>query len=389
MNELAVAVQSGQTLPEALIHELRGYLKDIAAVLGLPGATVSATTAQLPDAAIRITINDETSFVLGSVAGVEVIVTALHEYRQKWLSRGAAADVGGAIAPDAPLELFHQVANRLLHRGFALHHLRDVDWEQAGPAVEIAEAVISKQTARIALRGADYEGPLPSVVDWLWDELGLIVPEVRAEHGQDNVLLNDLHLPRDQTEWREQLVRTAAERYAGSLLTAQVADFLITRLADDFPQVVRATRERWSTAQLTSAFRVLLDRGLPITDLRAVLEALAEAFPSGPPDEHGSDVASAVQPFLGLTSLRRYIINGEVQVHRVDPLEAMSEATVVALHDELVRLTLPPGCLLLADPATAALVRPAIRPRFPELRVVTHADIPADVEVNTFGVLRL
>lgn len=61
--------------------------------------------------------------------------------------------------------------------------------------------------------------------------------------------MNDVRLPAIEMPWWHplfegvaDLVRAAAGRHAGSLLTRHVVDFLLDRLAESFPQVVGAAR---------------------------------------------------------------------------------------------------------------------------------------------------
>ena len=394
MSDLRVTIEAGQALPAELVDQLTEHLTCAVADLGLRGrALVHTATAALPDRATKVTINDGPGFVLGAVDTWDTVATALHEFRWAWLSSRTAAEIGADMAAGAKPGLFHQVACQLIRRGFAVHHLDEVHWARDGSASDTAETVMAAQTVRLGLRRQD-ESPITGVEDWLWEEFGLIIPAVQVRPGQDQAVLNDLRVPGVEEPAQAHNVQAMAQRYAGSLLTAQIVEFLLVQLADVFPQVTSAARRLWSAERLTSALRSLLDDGIPITDMRAVLEALLEAYPDGAPDPHSTDIVSGVRPYLGLTAIRRHLTNGVLPVCRIktdrpSAHEALSEAATAALHEDVLASGMSPNTLLLTDPVTAPLVRSAIRPRFPGLRVVIPAELPAGVKTTTEHELRL
>ena len=63
-------------------------------------------------------------------------------------------------------------------------------------------------------------------------------------------------------------------RFAGALLSTDIVDFMLQRLATTFPDLVARTEQVYSHRQLAQVLRNLLDEEISVRDLRSILESL-------------------------------------------------------------------------------------------------------------------
>jgi hypothetical protein len=408
MTGLDVQLEASEPLPADLLDRLRDHLDDAVADLGLPGpARVRTAVDAVPGDAVRVTVGDA-RFVLGAAPGWYVVAGALHAHRAAWITGPVAEELRAEIAPGAEPELFRAAARELARRGVAVRHLTAPGDRADGTTV--AEAAMATRTARVDVRVAPADVEVTPVepeillglAEELWTRLGLVLPAVALRPdaglppGTAEAVVNDVRLPAVDSQWYfglesvvTDVVRAAASDHAGSLVTAQVVDFLLDRLAESFPNVVRAARQRWSVERLTSALRVLLDEGVPTTDLRAVLEACLEGARGD-----GDDPLSGTRPRIGLAMVRPLLDGGVLHVHRLGDgraggESALSEHTVAALHDDLGVAGVMAGDVLLAEGGLAPNVRAAVRPRFPYVRVLSVDDVPLGIDVEARGAVLL
>lgn len=129
---------------------------------------------------------------------------------------------------------------------------------------------------------------------------------------------------------------------------------------------------------------MLLDEGVPIADLRAVLEACLEG---GQDASDEDELVAAARPRIGLAMVRRHLTAGTLRAHRVSDgrpaaRSSMSESTVAALHEDLLALGVAAGSVLLADAILAPRVRDVVRARFPDVSVITADDLLPAIDVH-------
>lgn len=399
-----VLLEAGAALPDELTGDLFNHLDGARADLELPGPLrLSTGIAALPDDAIRVTTNGD-QFLLGAATGWDVVASAMHVRRHAWVDQAPAGST------DEGRRCFLSAARELVRRGVAVSRLSaarmDVHGDDPSAA---AEEAIAGTTARMSVRyrpgdrdveewlDSDRLGLLPQV---LWAALGLVVPDVVAEPepeltaGTVQVVINDVRLPAvgppgGDLGWP---ILLSARQHAGSLLTRQIVSFQLDRLAELYPELVVATRKRWSDGHITVVLRELLDEGVRIGDLRAILEACLEgAQHSG----DSSDLAAAARPRIGLALVRPYVTGGgTLRVTRLrcgwDRAKGrLSDGSVAVLHQKLAEVRAGEGSVLLTDSGMGPVVRDAVRIRFPGITLITEDELPPGVRVDSEDELLL
>lgn len=193
----------------------------------------------------------------------------------------------------------------------------------------------------------------------------------------------------------------ALARHAALLLGVQEAQALLDGLEPAAPALVREAARQLPPALLAEVLRRLLEEGVPIRPLRAVLEALLEA--GGAARGAGPLTAAARR------ALRRHIGHraaggGPLAALLLDP--AAERAVRESLLGELPALE-PDRAALLLDALARALeaageppvllvsgdVRRAVRllvaPRYPRLQVLAYDELPPEQPVRPVGRLAL
>lgn len=216
-------------------------------------------------------------------------------------------------------------------------------------------------TVLLDLRGDDHDLVLQSVDRWLQDDLGLRLPPVgvvadpELPLGSVAVRINDVTgiairlpahdefvvearanilkdrgidgratlLPRefkigclvpseqrdlldssfqvwDRKETVALLLRYELERLASRLVTLPAVEFAIGQLEPYAPDLVQEALSRFSTPEITRISRALIDEGVPVRDLEAVLERLVQfrEVPVNSPDESLLDDAIPMNPAI-------------------------------------------------------------------------------------------
>lgn len=245
--------------------------------------------------------------------------------------------------------------------------------------------LVNDTVDRLALMGVE---EAVATINPVTSKPGAIVPAQHASQLQDWGL----------TTWDdlEYLVLVAAgslRRHADWLVDPQVTEQLLARLSDDFPVLVRAARKAVGIDQITIVMRALLAEGVPIRDLRTILESLVEHSLLDVETEPIAFVRTALAGTIagGLARQSRTVV-----VYLLDPrfetLVAESSdgfpgpaqsLLVEAVLDELGHL--PPTAqtpALLVPDRLRLPVRRLLRGPVPELTVVSYGDIPSRFNVQ-------
>jgi type III secretory pathway component EscV len=193
------------------------------------------------------------------------------------------------------------------------------------------------------------------------------------------------------------LVMAGAVRLrAGSLLTPDLAEWLVRRLGGALPELVAAVEARVPAEVVTNTLRELLADGVPIRDLRRILQALLRYETDTETRDRWDDRSMCVRSTLAdvihqkLTSsantLVVYIVDPALE-QRFDMIDGRrtspaQDDAVLALRQavetemrHLPRAVRRPA-ILVADNVRRA-VRAAVRPQFPDLMVIGYGDLRA------------
>ncbi|HET8732326.1 MAG TPA: FHIPEP family type III secretion protein, partial [Anaeromyxobacteraceae bacterium] len=193
----------------------------------------------------------------------------------------------------------------------------------------------------------------------------------------------------------------ALARHAALLLGVQEAQALLDGLEASAPALVREAARQLPPALLAEVLRRLLEEGVPIRPLRAVLEALLEA---GGAARGAGPLTAAARRALRRHIGHRAAAGGPLAALLLDP--AAERAVRESLLGELPALE-PDRAALLLDALARALeaagdppvllvsgdVRRAVRllvaPRYPRLQVLAYDELPPEQPVRPVGRLAL
>jgi hypothetical protein len=227
-------------------------------------------------------------------------------------------------------------------------------------------------------------------------------------------------------------VKAELRRQASRLLSIEDVEYMLARLDGVFPELVSATLEQVPLGDLTRVLRALLEEGVRIRDLRAILERLLQydtvpvdanrycvlddrlplpIDPPPPPAPPWSRYLAFVRSGRGLQNhlSHTYRVGGPValQVRAIHLAEQLEErvrdavaagagrpdsggtweetqaAVLAAVWEELSSLPdrAAPVVLLVRDPLTRRVVRDQIAGELPTLPVVVTAELRPDIEI--------
>ncbi len=193
-------------------------------------------------------------------------------------------------------------------------------------------------------------------------------------------------------------------QHAAELLGRQEVQALLTRIGKDAPTLVEdLVPKTFSLSTLQKVLQSLLEEGVPIRDMRTILEAFAEQA-GKLSDAH--DLTAAVRLALGRAITQQwYPGNGEMQVMGLDSnlervlSQALSTGANPGLEPGLAHTLLtetqraitrqqntglPP--VLLVQHALRAMLARFLRRSLPQLKVLSYAEVP---ETRTIKVVNL
>ena len=192
--------------------------------------------------------------------------------------------------------------------------------------------------------------------------------------------------------------------HAAELLGRQEVQSLLDRIGRDAPKLTEdLVPKTLSLTTLQKVLQNLLDEGVPIRDMRTILDALAEFAPKLA-DPH--DLSAAVRLALGRAITQQwYPGNGEMKVMGLSPnlerllqqalgtgpnpgLEPGLAQTLLAETQQAIErqhmLGLPP--VLLVQHVLRAMLARFLRRSLPQLKVISYAEVP---DTRTVKVVNL
>ncbi len=190
-------------------------------------------------------------------------------------------------------------------------------------------------------------------------------------------------------------------RHAALLLGVQEAQALLDGLEPSAPALVREAARQLPPALLAEVLRRLVEEGVPIRPLRAVLEALLEA---GGAARGAGHLAAAARRALRRHIGHRAAAGGQLQALLLDPaaeravresllgeLPALEPAQAALLLDGLARAIEAAGGanVLLVSSDVRRAVRLLVAPRYPRIQVLAYDELPPEQPVRPVGRLAL
>jgi type III secretion protein V len=189
-------------------------------------------------------------------------------------------------------------------------------------------------------------------------------------------------------------------RHAAQFLGVQETQALLDGLESSCPALVREVSQKVPPSLMTEVLRKLVEEGVSIRNLRAILEALAEPAAEGDANALAERARRALKRHLS----HRYAGEGPLQALLVDPIveETLRQALrsgesgslaidpdrAVNLLDGLkVALRGNSNGVILAPPDIRRALRRLIEASFPEVAVLTYSELNSDLQVRPVGKL--
>ena len=257
----------------------------------------------------------------------------------------------------------------------------------------------------------------------LFSELGVPLPPAAVRMSEElpsrRVVLSVFEVPYRVIDVREEddddIRVEAIEEFVMTGLRERAADFvgiaetqmLLDQLEQVAPQLPRQVVPKpISLPLLADVLRRLVEEGVSIRDLRTILEALATAPPT---DKDPLSLAELVRSHLrrattflltgGTPSLAVYLLDPEVEETIRGAVQRTPSGSFLALSPSAARDILsairnvfgatppPPGCppVLLTQPDVRRFVRKLVEAEFPEMRVVSYAELMPEISLRPLG----
>ena len=348
------------------------------------------------------------------------------------LQVAAAVLAALAFVPGFPMPIFLTLAVLLGAGGWALSRQRHAR-TAAGAARSVREgppeaaALVLRTTPRLSALQPALGAALLSVRAELSGQLGIVVPTIGladADLGANDWRLEVDGLPiaagtetgteagtgagDDVVASVTRAVRVALAGIAGQFVGIQETQAMLTRLEPGYADLVREALKGAPLPRLAEVLRRLVGEGVPVANLRAILESVAEW---GGREQNNALLAEHVR-----IALRRYLchgLGGEARLLSVvivdgaldQELQAAIQATANGLQlalDQAAAERLVAALRGLLDPLTQRGKRPAVLTSM-ELRrhlrsllvrrglavaVLSHGELAPDYGVDVAAILR-
>lgn len=198
-------------------------------------------------------------------------------------------------------------------------------------------------------------------------------------------------------------VQLAIKKHLGSFLGIQEVNQLLTRMAQQYPDLVKESLRILPLQRIADVLRRLIEEDIAVRNLRDILESLVE-WGSREKDivmlaeyvRHGLK-RYLTDKYAGPTrSMRALLLHPEVEEHFRRALQASSLGTILALDPETAQRFVQSLRATIADAATPRLVlltamdirryvRKLIEVEFSALPVLAYGELESDVRVEPVG----
>lgn len=288
------------------------------------------------------------------------------------------------------LPRFHFVPDRSLRRGtFAFR----IDGLRMLPQVGLTNRILVNDTAeRLVMYGIEAK------------------PTLNPSTWKPAAIVEDDHL--DQLEelgfttwdaWQYLILSFAATLRARAyrLMTRELAEAIVARMASMFPTVERAVRMTLTIDEVTLVLRQLLLEGVSIRNLRRILELLLRRATS---DAISNDVdavafvrshmadAIAYKFARGTGTVVAYLLDPAIERALIPsaPAPELADQIVGAVENEME--TLPRTAqtpVILTQPEIRARASALLRDRFPHIVVLAYGELPPNYNVQPIARIAL
>ncbi len=313
--------------------------------------------AQIPALLISLTagvIVTRVTSVAGGNLGRDIVSQLTADARV--LQVASAVLAGLALVPGFPVSVFLTLAIVLGAAGWALSTRQ----RKAG-AMALAEArsasnagpeaahLVVQASASLAAEGLALQAALQAVQAEMSSRLGIAVPALHVvqggEDGEWRFECDGIPVSSGMAASADQVagaVAGALAGIAGQFLGIQETQALITRMEAGYADLVREALKGAPLPRLAEVLRRLVTEGVPVTNLRAVLEAVAEW---GPREANNAVLAEHAR-----IALRRLICHGLAGAGKTVPAILVDGAADEALQGKIHAG--PNGLQLAPDQAT-------------------------------------
>jgi type III secretion protein V len=223
---------------------------------------------------------------------------------------------------------------------------------------------------------------------------GRPVSVVAAADADRAAALGPVRAPRDRALAE---LSAALRRHAHQLVGVQEVQLLLDALEPLAPALVREVSRQLPAPMLAELLRRLLEEGVSIRPLRAILEAALEA---GGAARGAAGLAEACRRALRRQLGHAHAGGGALAVVLLDPaaeqairegldgeLAALDPRRAMALVEALAAelAAQPSPAVLVTSPDVRRAVRGLIAPRFPRLPVLAYEELPPELPVRPVG----
>ena len=208
----------------------------------------------------------------------------------------------------------------------------------SGSALPLGHVLALDEAVHLQLLGVDFQPgtALQRKRDTLW---------VKAEQCEalEQAGIGYLHMDQAIAEY----LRLTLRRYAGDFLGIQETRALLTQMEGEYPELVKEALRTTPIQRVAEIFRRLLDEGIAVRNLRALLEALVEWGPR--------DLELHVISEHARSALARHICHQHADAHRVICAYVLDRPLEDAMRQAL-RRTEPGRAAGLPEDLTRAVV---------------------------------
>jgi len=203
---------------------------------------------------------------------------------------------------------------------------------------------------------------------------------------------------------------TVLKDNSAELLGHEESQKLLDKISEKSPRLVQdLLPEKLTLSSLTQVLRNLVSEGIPLRDMRTILEGLiAETTKSKDPDE----LTNLIRPWLGRMIMQNLIEPGKpLTVMTLDPsLENMLQNTL-AQSRKIGELVMDPNIaeslfkaiaekqqvaeesglppVLVVSPSIRAWLAKSLKPRSPEMVVLAYTEIPEDQDITVLAKISI
>jgi len=181
-------------------------------------------------------------------------------------------------------------------------------------------------------------------------------------------------------------------RRAADLLGVQEVQALLDGIEAQSPALVREALAKVPMPLLTDVLRKLVSEEVSIRNIRAILEALVSPTTEGDASALAERCRQALHRYLShkyapTGPLYAYLADPEVEETIRDGHSGMDPDRVGAILEGVRRIAVSGRAVVLVSPDVRRKLRKLVEGAFPEVAVLTYAELDADLQIRPIGRL--